>query len=83
MRQVCYINLKKEMRRRSIVQRDIAGVIGADEIMTAKKINAQLSFTLEEAEKIRSKLFPGTELAYLFQMKNMANLQQGRSESQK
>lgn len=83
MRLVCYINLKKEMRRQNIVQWEIAKVLGLNEILVAKKINAQLSFTLEEAEKIRSKLFPDTELTYLFQVKSRFNSQQGRSESHK
>ena len=80
---VYYINLRKEMRRQNIVQGDIARVLGQNEILVAKKLNAQMSFTLEEAEKIRLELFPDTELIYLFQVKSIVISQQGRSESHK
>ncbi len=80
---MCYINLKKEMRRKSVAQRDIARILGMDEIMAAQKINSQRSFTLEEAEKIQSEFFPDTEITYLFQVKSIESSQQGRSESHK
>jgi hypothetical protein len=71
------------MRRKRIVQRDIAALLHQDEILVAQKINAQKSFTLEEAELIRSRLFPETEMRYLFEVGRQYRFQQGRSESHK
>jgi hypothetical protein len=78
-----YGNLKFEMRRKRIFQRDIANLLKQNEIAVAQKINASKSFTLEEAELIRSRLFPETEMRYLFEVRKQYRFQQGRSESQK
>lgn len=64
-----YNNLDKEMQRRNLSQKDIERLFESDEILVAQKLCKQSSFTLKEAEKIRSELFPDTEITYLFQTK--------------
>jgi len=65
---ISYVNLKKEMRRRHIFQKDVARVLGINDIVAIKKINAQISFTWEEAERLQLELFPSLEITYLFQI---------------
>ena len=66
-----YINLKDEMRRKKILWQDISRVLKISDITANKKINAQISFTLEEAEIIQSELFPELEITYLFKTKKI------------
>jgi hypothetical protein len=66
-----YSNLVQEMERNQVKHGDIARVIGVNEIVASLKINAFLSFTLAEAVKIRSQLFPDTNIDYLFRASEM------------
>lgn len=59
-------NLRAEMSRIGIRQRDIAKLLGVSELTVSKKMNGKSSFTIDEAFLIQKTFFPNLSLDYLF-----------------
>lgn len=66
---MAYWNLKAEIKRHDLFQRDIARILGIRIATANGKINGKYSFTLEEAFKIQKALLPDCDMQYLFQKK--------------
>lgn len=60
-----YTNLKIELVKKSLTQKEIADYIGIHENSMGNKISNG-SFSVEEAFKIKAKFFPECSLEYLF-----------------
>lgn len=61
-----YSNLKAEMARKGISQKEIAMFLHIHENSMSSKINGYSPISIEEAFKIRNKYFPNFDLQYLF-----------------
>ena len=61
-----YSNLKAEMARCGISQKEMADFLHIHENSMCNKINGSSPISIEEAFKIRNKYFPNIELQYLF-----------------
>ena len=59
-------NLRAEMSRIGIRQKDIAKLLGVSELTVSKKMNGKSSFTIDEAFLIQKTFFPNLSLDYLF-----------------
>ncbi|MCI1958814.1 MAG: helix-turn-helix domain-containing protein [Clostridia bacterium] len=64
-----YENLKSEMARNGITQKDLANLLNIHRNSVYLKINGGASFSVEEAILIREKFFPDLSLKYLFEFK--------------
>jgi hypothetical protein len=62
-----YANLRAEMARFRITNRDIANLIGRGEKAVGYKIKGTHPFTYEEASLIHRKLFPKIPIEKLFE----------------
>lgn len=60
------LNLKAEMLRHQISQKDIQEFLGCSESTLRKKLNGYSQFTMREAVAIRNKFFPDMTIDYLF-----------------
>lgn len=60
-----YRNLKAEMVRKDLHQKDIAEVIGCSISSASKKINGRMEFTKNEATRLTN-LFQDCSFEYLF-----------------
>ena len=65
-----YENLKFEIMRSGITQKEIAEFLGIHENSIGNKISGESSFSIEEAFKIREKFFSNFDLQYLFKKAN-------------
>ena len=65
-----YENLKIEMTRQDISQRELAALLNVHENTIKNKLDGKSSFTIEEAFKIKMAKFPQCELKYLFKNNN-------------
>lgn len=61
-----YRNLKGELAKNGISNTRVAEVLGLHINTITNKIEGSSSFSIEEAFKIKSRLLPGYDLAYLF-----------------
>lgn len=61
-----YPNLRAEMSRIGIRQRDVAKLLGVSELTVSKKMNGKSSFTIDEAFLIKETFFPNFTVDYLF-----------------
>ena len=59
-------NLRAEMARIGIKQKDVAKLLGVSELTVSKKMSGKSSFTIDEAFLIKEKFFPDLSLDYLF-----------------
>lgn len=59
-------NLRAEMARERVTIGAVADLIGRTRDTVANKIDGDSNFTIEEAQEIRDKFFPGLTLEYLF-----------------
>lgn len=62
-----YKNLVAQMAESGVTRRDIAKVLGKHENSIGLKVSGKSPFTIEEAFKIKSQLFPDADLKYLFE----------------
>lgn len=62
-----YQNLKAEMKRIGVTQGDIAEFLSMSTNNVSLKINGKVSFTVDEAWKIRERFFPDETLDYLME----------------
>lgn len=62
-----YPNLKAEMARKNLTQKDIAKCLKRAEPTVNKKINGAATLTLKEISLIRQTFFPNLSLDYLFE----------------
>ena len=60
------LNLKAEMLRHQISQKDMQEFLGCSESTLRKKLNGYSQFTMREAVAIRNKFFPDMTIDYLF-----------------
>lgn len=63
---MAYVNLKAELKRQGLAQKDIAKVLNIRVATANSKINGRYPFTLNEAFCIQQTLFPDLEIPYLF-----------------
>lgn len=61
-----YRNLKAEMVRNKISNKDIADLLGLRAATISDKINGKFPFKLCEAFKIKNNFFPSLTIDYLF-----------------
>lgn len=61
-----YKNLRREMRRKAIYQKDLARILGISEVAVNYKMNGKTNFSMKDAEIIRDTLFPHCSIDYLF-----------------
>jgi transcriptional regulator with XRE-family HTH domain len=61
-----YLNLRAEMARKKITNRDIADLLQIDITTVSAKLNKKGRLKYQEAEKIRNNLFPSLSNDYLF-----------------
>lgn len=59
-------NLRAELSRNGIKQKDVAKLLGVSELTVSKKINGKTSFTIDEAFLIQKTFFPNFTVDYLF-----------------
>ena len=59
-------NLLAEMARNRLTGKDVSRTVGMEYGTWRNKMNGRTEFTLQEMKKIRSKVFPGLTLDYLF-----------------
>lgn len=59
-------NLLAEMARNRLTGKDVSRTVGMEYGTWRNKMNGKTEFTLHEMKKIRSKVFPGMTLDYLF-----------------
>lgn len=59
-------NLRAEMARIGIKQKDVAKLLGVSELTVSKKMNGKSSFTIDEAFLIKETFFPNFTVDYLF-----------------
>lgn len=62
-----YQNLKAEMKRSSITQKDVADLLGMSVNNASLKINERVPFTLEEAKLVHRSFFEDARFEYLFE----------------
>jgi transcriptional regulator with XRE-family HTH domain len=62
-----YKNLKTEMKRKGITEKEIALKIGMAKETFSRKLNRKQNFWLEEAKAIQQNYFPESDFLYLFQ----------------
>lgn len=67
-----YGNLKYEIIKNGVTQREIAEFLGIHENSIGNKISGDSSFSVEEAFRIKERFFPSLELRYLFMKSNTA-----------
>lgn len=60
-----YANLKAELIKNNITQKEVAEYLGLHENSIGNKVNTS-SFSVEEAFLIKERFFPNCELKYLF-----------------
>lgn len=65
-----YNNLKFEMRKRKISNRDLMKALKISYQSVSNKICGRTSFKIEEAIEIRNLFFPSMALEYLFEKTN-------------
>jgi len=63
-----YKNLKAEMTRAEITQRELAKALGIHENSARNKLIGMSAFTVEEAFIIKNRFFKNIELDYLFRV---------------
>ena len=63
-----YKNLKTEMKRKGITEKEIALKIGMAKETLSRKLNRKQNFWLEEATAIHQNYFPESDFLYLFQI---------------
>lgn len=63
---MAFCNLKAEMTRVRVSQADIAEFLGMSTSNFNLKINERIPITVQEAEEIKNRFFPGMTLDYLF-----------------
>jgi hypothetical protein len=66
-----YKNLKTEMKRKGLTEKEIAMKIGMAKETFSRKLNGKQNFWLEEAKAIHWNFFPDSYFLYLF--KNFKN----------
>lgn len=64
---VILYNLRKEMMRSKITQKDISEILGITKKSVNEKINGHTEFTLKEIQLIHESYFKGLTLDYLFE----------------
>jgi len=64
-----YLNLKTEMIRKGIKQKDIAQLLGMSESAISEKINGNGHFVTKNSIVIRDNFFKSLKLEYLFEYK--------------
>lgn len=60
-------NMKVELKRFGITQREVAGFLGMSENNLNLKLNEKIPMTIDEGRKIQEKYLPTVKLDYLFQ----------------
>lgn len=63
---MAFCNLKAEMARVKVSQADIAEFLGMSTSNFNLKVNERIPITVQEAEEIKNRFFPGMTLDYLF-----------------
>lgn len=63
---MAFCNLKAEMARTGISQADVAKFLGMSASNFSMKVNERIPITVQEAEGIKRRFFPGMTLDYLF-----------------
>lgn len=66
VRIMAFCNLKAEMARVKVSQADVAEFLGMSTSNFNLKINERIPITVQEAEEIKNRFFPGLTLDYLF-----------------
>jgi transcriptional regulator with XRE-family HTH domain len=66
-------NLRAEMVRQKLTNKDIADVLNIDVATVSAKLNNYGRLKYHEAEKIRNAFFPELDFSYLFKYENGAN----------
>lgn len=61
-----YYNLRSEMKRRVIMESDIARILGIEVSVISRKIRGNYPFSLNEAFLIKKHFFPDCNISYLF-----------------
>lgn len=62
-----YSNLKAEMARNRLVNKDIAKILNVTEKTAREKINGTRTWKIDEAFLVRDTAFPDLSVEYLFQ----------------
>ncbi len=62
-----YANLKGELTKKSITNRELANFLGKHENTIGYKLDGEGSFSIEEAFRIKEHFFPNYELKFLFE----------------
>ena len=63
---MAFCNLKAEMARVKVSQADVAEFLGMSTSNFNLKVNERIPITVQEAEEIKNRFFPGLTLDYLF-----------------
>lgn len=63
---MAFCNLKAEMARVKVSQADVAEFLGMSTSNFNLKVNERIPITVQEAEEIKNRFFPGMTLDYLF-----------------
>lgn len=61
-----YVNLRAEMARKGITQKQMAAALGMSEVNFNGKLNGRTRITVDEAKRIRNTFFSDNTLDYLF-----------------
>lgn len=61
-------NLKAEMVRNNLTQKDLAVCLEVDDKTISFKLNGKSKFDVDEMWRIKDKLFPSLSLDYLFKI---------------
>lgn len=62
-----YRNLEAELARSKTTRKTIAKIWGVRQATVSDKLNGKYKISLEEALKLKSVLFPGLSIEYLFE----------------
>lgn len=62
-----YQNMKAEMKREGITQRQVAELLGMSTNNLSMKLNGRVPMTVSEATRIRDEFFPEATLDYLLE----------------
>lgn len=65
-----YRNIKAEMSRNGITQKQVASSLGMSSNNFSLKLNGQVSMTVSEAKTIQKQFFPNATLDYLLAESN-------------